>query len=101
MNATKFDSMAREGNYRRIGMFPMATGQAYLAEKIIHTPEGAQFEMLWAVGKDADHLEIAQKITFNYHSTKSMRSKHALEKATEYLAIRDYAGDTRRQSCHA
>ncbi len=78
-------------------MFPLSTGQVYLAEKAVHTNEGCQFKTLWAVGKDAENLEVAQEIIFDWHSTKEGRKQHAMEKATEYLAQRDFAGDPARQ----
>ena len=96
MKSSQFEKLVRKGNYRQVGMFPVIGGQAYLAEKIVHTPQGVHFETLWAAGSNADNLEIAQKITFNYQSTKHMREKHALQLATEHIALRDYSGDPGR-----
>lgn len=97
MKSGDLDRMTRRGGWRQIGMFPLPTGQAYLAEKAIHTPEGCQFETLWAAGRDADWLEIAQVIHFDWESTKDQRRQLALQTATEYLMNRDYRGDPDRQ----
>ncbi len=97
MDSSKFDAMARLGNYRRIGMFPQHTGQIYLAEKTQINENGErEFVTMWAAAKSADDLEVAQQIHFKWGTSRHLRETHALQMGQEYLAMRDYSGDSRR-----
>lgn len=96
MRANDFDKMTSQGGYRKIGMFPVVGGQAYLAEKIVHEDE-MEYVTLWAAGPDGENLEIAQHIHFKWGTPRDMRENHALQKAREFLALRDYRGDPNRR----
>jgi hypothetical protein len=95
MRAVRLERVLRLAGYTRFDTECIAAGKAYLAER---KERGALRDVLWAAGRDGDHLEIAQNVTFHAAATtRAECRRHARELALEFLIGRDYGGDPNRQ----
>jgi len=91
-----FEDFCIKMGLNRLGMKHFREGVVCLAEKEVPTQEGMKHLMYWAYGKNADNLDGAQEIYYDYDVPESFRQSMSYDDAEGFLQLRDYAGDRLR-----
>ena len=75
----------------------MKNGVICLAEKKVFTPEGEKILVYWAVGRNLDDMTNAQEVFFEVEVPESFRKTIVYDDAEQFLKLRDFENECRRQ----